>query len=113
TGFTLNIIDFKTSESLNMPTTGENRVSGIGSEKSTGKVSSSPVKIQVIGIEPYAKTVPIADLSELSPVMGRSIDGVIGSDLFFRFIVEIDYATKTVKLFDKRTLNPRSEEHTS
>ena len=41
--------------------------------------------------------------------MGRYVHGIIGSDLFFRFVVEIDYATQTVVLHDRRKYEPDPE----
>lgn len=109
TGFTFTVIDFKKAESLQMAANGESHLTGIGLENRVGMISGSPVQIQLTGIEPYERTIPVANLSEMSPFLGRNLYGVIGSDLFFRFVVEIDYVKNTVTLFDRRSYIPDSE----
>ncbi len=42
------------------------------------------------------------DLSQNFAITGHDLDGVIGSDFFERFVVEIDYEARLVRLFDPK-----------
>jgi hypothetical protein len=46
-------------------------------------------------------------LEPMAPLLGRDFDGILGSDLFDRFVVEVDYAAKRIRLH-----NPESFRHT-
>jgi len=56
------------------------------------------------------------DLLELKNILGHNVQGILGYELFSRFIIEIDYQNKimtlfTPKAFDKRNLNKRRKYH--
>lgn len=42
-------------------------------------------------------------LDEIETLAGRPLDGLVGSDLFVRYVVEIDYMNQRVSLYDRRT----------
>ena len=44
-------------------------------------------------------------LSSLEALAGRSLDGLVGLDLFTRYVVEIDYLGRVVRLYDPQTYN--------
>ncbi|HKV38788.1 MAG TPA: aspartyl protease family protein, partial [Blastocatellia bacterium] len=43
---------------------------------------------------------PAVDFSGLEAILGRKVDGLLGYDLFKRFVVQIDYDQQLVRLFD-------------
>jgi hypothetical protein len=45
-------------------------------------------------------TIVAIDLSGLHAGLGRPVDGILGYDIFHRYVVEIDYAANTVRLHD-------------
>ena len=49
------------------------------------------------------------DLSNQPAILGRPVDGILGSDLFQRFVVEIDYEAKVVRLHEPATFRYTSD----
>ncbi len=45
----------------------------------------------------------VIDLSAHKSQIGRELEGLIGYDFFEKFVVEIDYASKVIRLFDPKT----------
>ncbi|HEY6307700.1 MAG TPA: aspartyl protease family protein [Candidatus Angelobacter sp.] len=61
-----------------------------------------------ISFELGTSTIPSPDvvvlsLQDIERISGRTIDGVLGADLFRRYVVEIDYTARRIRLFDPQT----------
>jgi Aspartyl protease/PDZ domain len=61
-----------------------------------------------ISFELGTSTIPSPDvvvlsLQDIERISGRAIDGVLGADLFRRYVVEVDYAARRIRLFDPHT----------
>ena len=64
--------------------------------------STRPVTVAFPNGPAIVRDAPIATipLTGLGPVIGRRLPGIVGQDLFMRFVVEIDYAAARVRLYD-------------
>ena len=54
-------------------------------------VGGAPIETRVVGIVSF---------TELETYEGRTVDGVVGLELFKRYVVEIDYERETLKLYE-------------
>jgi hypothetical protein len=61
------------------------------------------VSISLSGLTFKDESPAVMDLSSIAEQLGRSLDGLIGIDLFMRYVVEIDYAGKEIRLYDPQT----------
>jgi hypothetical protein len=73
--------------------------SNIGTgETSTRLGFSKSVTLSLSGVDVPAKSVAVVPLGDLESTVGRPIDGILGADLFKRFVVTIDYAARNIIL---------------
>jgi hypothetical protein len=110
TGAQLTILDLAAARELGVAVGGATELEGIGAESVRGGVTAEPLTIHVPGSELYVLHRPVADLSPLEPFFGAPFPGVLGGDLFLRFVVEIDYARERVILHDPRRFQPREDD---
>ena len=76
--------------------------SGGGSDSiEAGRASN--VAIELSGIVLSNSSVTAIMLKPMEPALGRSFDGILGSDLFTRYVVEVDYSNKVIRLYDSAT----------
>lgn len=78
-----------------------------GSDATTGDgdVEASSVKnaeIKISSARLRDLTLTAIDLSGLEAGIGRRIDGILGHDVFARYVVEIDYVARSVKLHEPK-----------
>lgn len=77
--------------------------SNIGTgEASTRLGFSKNVTLSLSGVDVPAKSVAVVPLADLESTVGRPIDGILGADLFKRFVVTIDYAARNIILEDPK-----------
>jgi hypothetical protein len=56
----------------------------------------------MLGLDGFSQPIAIAfPLKNLEPPLGHEIDGVIGSDFIKEFVVELDYPSRVIRLYDK------------
>lgn len=60
------------------------------------------VTLSLPGAKILGPTVVAFPLETFELILGRTVDGILGADLFNRFVVEIEYANRTVNLYDPR-----------
>ena len=72
-------------------------------EASTRLGFAKGVALSLPGLDLPAQTVAVVPLSEIESVLGRGVDGIVGADLFKRYVVTIDYIARTVTLDDPKT----------
>lgn len=75
-----------------------------------GNISAAGGSVDFLNVKNVTFSLPGADilnpkvvsfpLETFEPILGRTADGILGADLFNRFVVEIDYANQTINLFD-------------
>lgn len=70
------------------------------------------VTLNVSGIEFPNLTLASIRLSGLEAGFGRRVDGILGYEIFNRFVVEIDYISKIVKLHDPKSYKYSGSGHT-
>ena len=61
------------------------------------------VRFDVGGAQFRSEHLISLDLSNQHAILGRPVDGILGSDLFRQFVVEIDYEAKVVRLHQPTT----------
>jgi hypothetical protein len=77
-----------------------------GTGAGSGAYDVSYVKDVTFSLAEFSIPVPligVIDLSNNRSQIGREIEGLVGYDFFEKFIVEIDYEAKIIRLFDPRT----------
>jgi hypothetical protein len=77
-----------------------------GTGAGSGTYDVSYVKEVTFSLSDFNISVPligVIDLSAHQSQIGREIEGLIGFDFFEKFIVEIDYESKVIRLFDPKT----------
>jgi outer membrane lipoprotein-sorting protein len=98
TGAGANCLDLSKAQELGMQTVGRVEAKGVGgsSDASFFKVDS----IVVGDLTLLDQNMAAIQLSLLGRFDGRQIDGILGYDLFCRFVVEIDYANQTLTIWE-------------
>jgi len=84
------------------------RPHGKGTAEGTGdgSVSISVSKIDSLRLDSIDlpnRTLIVYPFAQLDHAIGRTIDGVLGSDIFKRFVVELDYEARIVRLYEPKT----------
>jgi hypothetical protein len=64
---------------------------------------TSGVSINLGGLKFADQTAVVIALGEIEAQAGRPLDGLVGIDLFTRYVVEIDYFGKKISLYDPKT----------
>jgi hypothetical protein len=59
-----------------------------------------PVSLSVPGVEVLNQALATIDLDGMAPLFGYKIDGIIGHDFINNFVVEIDYASGMMNLYE-------------
>jgi predicted aspartyl protease len=105
TGASGTVIAQEAAKSLGLRGDGEVSVSASG-----GSTTSTSVKNVTIRLSKQAQipdmSLSIINLKGLEPGLGRRVDGILGYELFQRFVVEIDYVAKTIHLHEPATFSP-------
>jgi predicted aspartyl protease len=71
-------------------------------EASTRLGFAKGVTLSLPGVELPAQTVAVVPFDELEFAIGHRIDGLLGADLFKRYVVTINYAARTITLEDPK-----------
>ncbi len=101
TGDKFAIIELERARALGLNLEGNVRVGGAGAALRMGSfVRDSNFTLPgMTGFsQPVAMALPIGGLASR---LGQDFDGIIGSDFIEKFVVEIDYESRTLKLHDK------------
>ena len=100
-GAATSIINERLANSLNLRIQAkiEGRTSG-DSSFDIGFVKG--ISFNLPGLDLTNQTIGTAHLEPLEPLVGRTIDGLLGYDFISRFVVEVDYAAKTLNLYDPK-----------
>jgi len=76
---------------------GEHNDVGTG-EGATKLAAIKNVSLNMGGIELKDRTIYVVQMDKLEAIAGHSIDGILGAEIFNRFVVGIDYLAQTVTL---------------
>ncbi|MCE9524018.1 MAG: aspartyl protease family protein, partial [Alphaproteobacteria bacterium] len=100
-----NVITPTVTRALGLPSAGDARVRGAGEE--TERVAFTRVSVLSLGgVRLRNQLFSIVPLEKLRDIEGVPFHGLIGYELFKRFVVRIDYDLKTLTLFDAKTWEP-------
>ncbi len=96
------VIDPLPAKALGLKTEERGKITGAGAG-SVDVTYTKNITFGLQGIEASVPNVALIDLSALETTLGWKVDGIIGYDFFDRYVVEIDYDAKVVRLFDPQT----------
>lgn len=96
-GSTRMIVDRALATSLGLKTSGSDSLQGAGSGRIPIEIIHD-VGIALPGIESTGYEFSTADLQPLETSLGVKVDGILGYELFSRFVVTLDYEAKTMTL---------------
>ena len=103
TGDKVAIVDLARAQELGLNLHGQVNVGGAGSGKLTGSLVQGATWT-LPGLEGFSQPVALAlPFDRLAARFGHDFDGIIGSDFIKRFVVEIDYPARVIRLHDKDT----------
>ncbi len=74
-------------------------------KKITDLLVANNINIQLSGISGIQQSMVVLqekDLVDIQSVLGVNANGVLGSELFSRFVIEIDYETKKLRLYEPK-----------
>ena len=92
------IISRTRAESLGLKFNRKEQGFGVGENAIEASLAEG-VSLNLPGASLVRQTITAADLEDLQQSLGRTVDGIFGSSFFSRFVVEIDYAAKTINLY--------------
>lgn len=99
------VINSSKAEPLGLLLEGELESSGGAGEGAYNIKFARGVSVRVPGLTLRQQTAAVIDLTGIETLAGRDIDGLVGSNIFKRFVVEVDYEGHAVKLYDPTTYN--------
>ncbi|MGK7391770.1 MAG: aspartyl protease family protein [Candidatus Cyclobacteriaceae bacterium M2_1C_046] len=99
------LTDKEFSDMLDMVYTKKYTISGVGKQQTVDAYITNNVSFTLPGIEGkgHALLVLEEDLLELKNYLGTDVHGILGYELFSRFIVKINYANKIITLSNPET----------
>jgi len=97
-GFETNVLDLTEATRLGLQMTDRQVVNAPSGSVEQSKVHD--VALSLSGVKALNKTMTVVPLKRFSPIFGHSVDGILGFDFFNRFVVEIDYEAKYLRLYD-------------
>lgn len=102
------LTDKELSDFLNLNYTRKYTISGIGGEKLVDAYVTNDVSLDLPGVNSrgHALLVLDQDFLQLKSFMGADIHGILGYELFSRFIVQVDYQHKELVLMSPRRFKP-------
>lgn len=92
------VISRRQAKSLGLKFSGKERGVGVG-ENSVAASIIEGVSLNLPGATVAGEKIAAVDLEDLQKSLGRKADGILGSGFFSQFVVEIDYAAKTINLY--------------
>lgn len=105
TAATRSIIDKHWAASLGLQSEGSQQVEGAGGYEEGSIIKN--ISIELLGVELKHQTVWALPLDGLAPANGREIAGIIGYELFSHFVVDIDFITRQINLYEPKTYEYR------
>lgn len=97
TGANSTIIDEQLIEKLKLRTRGKAQGSASGGAIEAELIPG--VSLALPGVKAFNQTVASLPINGVSPMIGKSIGGIIGYDFIKQFVVEVDYNAKVINLY--------------
>ena len=103
TGASVTVINRKIVDNLKLAfsTLKPSNVTGSGGSSVTTTFLNK-IKLNISDKELMVEYPVAIDLNSLSQFKGDIVYGILGAEVFFRYVVEIDYASKTIVLYDPK-----------
>ena len=99
TGAPVAIVDSARARELGLATGPEFAMHGAGANVGAAPVEN--VEYELAGLPGFRASLELASpLQAMAPALGRDIDGVLGASFLRRFVVEIDWRAKALRLHD-------------
>ena len=95
---------------VGLKTEGEFEIGGAGARRRVASFTQVET-LRLANLELHDQAFVVLDMSELSEVGGARIDGLIGYEVFRRFLVEYDYATGEIRLHRPGTFSHDGSGH--
>lgn len=103
TGAEMGVINKSVAEELGLTMSGDMEGRG-GGEQSISVSLVSDLTLEVPGATITGQTLAAVALDALEPKIGRRMEGILGSEFFHRFVVQVDYENKLLNLYDPATV---------
>jgi predicted aspartyl protease len=104
TGASISILDASVADELGFETEGELGGTGAGGTE-TATLALVPI-MSVGGVAIVNPTVAVFDISAISELAGKRIDGVLGADFCRRFVTELDYENESLTIYEPDEFDP-------
>jgi outer membrane lipoprotein-sorting protein len=98
TGAGASCIDRDRAKQMGLVQVGKFEARGVGGSDSASVLKLD--KLSLGGLEILNQTVVAISFKELNKYEGREIDGILGYDFISRFVAEVDYQNKSLKIYD-------------
>ncbi len=97
------------TDMLNVDYTRTLTLMGLGRQKAVEAYVATDLEIHLPGLRGYRQSLLVLaeDYLELSKQLGTDVHGIIGYDVFRKFVVEINYDSKTLTFYDQEHFKPR------
>lgn len=96
------VVDLTLAKRLGLKT--EGKAAGTGAGSGTYEITfAKNVNYDISGFKLAVESSYVIDLSGNISIMGRPLDGIIGYDLFARYVVIIDYDSRVLRLYEPQT----------
>lgn len=97
TGANASIIDAQLVKKLKLRTRGKSQGNASGGAIEAEMIAG--VSLAVTGVRVFNQTLASLPIASLSPLVGKSLGGIIGYDFIKQFVVEVDYDAKIINLY--------------
>jgi hypothetical protein len=97
------IVDARRASSLRLDPHDRVMLGGGAGSGSYEVARASGLSFEIAGLAFQNQNAAVIALDSLETLAGRSLDGLVGSNLFFRYVVEIDYRSQKVTLYDPQS----------
>lgn len=101
TGAEATIVNKARLAELSVQAFGASAISGGGN--TTDFAFADVARLEIAGVEILGQRVGVIDLTGLERIYGMPMGGLLGYDFFSRFVVRVNYDTKTIDLLDPAT----------
>ncbi|MBD0369873.1 MAG: aspartyl protease family protein [Pyrinomonadaceae bacterium] len=98
TGAASSVINMRLARELKLQVVGNSRAQGAGGMAESSRLNG--ITFSLPGVEIKNLSVMAIALESIEATAGRSMDVIIGAELFHRYVVEVDYASRTLTLYD-------------
>lgn len=100
TGAASSVINMRRAREMGLELTLTGRAQGAGGTAETARLSGITFSIE--GVEIKNLNVMAIALDSIEATAGRSMDVIIGAELFHRYVVEVDYENRYITLYDPK-----------